>query len=139
MKVVDKRDTEKKHIRRRRECLDCEKRFTTYERIEEEPLVVVKKDGRRETFDRNKIMIGIMKACEKRPISQEKIDQIVSSVENDVRNLDSQEVKSRKIGESIVSRLKDVDDVAYIRFASVYRRFRDTDAFEKEIKELKGR
>ncbi|MBI1978736.1 MAG: transcriptional repressor NrdR [Candidatus Aenigmarchaeota archaeon] len=136
-KVIDKRPSDDKTFRRRRECDKCHKRFTTYERIEIVPLTIIKRDGRREDFDRNKIRIGIMKACEKRPINQEKIEKVVDEIENELRNMDSTEIKSKIIGDMVSERLKTLDEVAYIRFASVYKKFKDIESFEKELKELK--
>jgi len=135
-KVTDSRDTGKYSIRRRRECLKCGKRFTTYEHIELTPLYVIKKDGRREKFDRNKIKNGIMKALEKRPISHEKIDEIVESIEEKIRRCGKEEVETSTIGEYVMDALKQVDHVGYIRFASVYRSFTDVNSFEKEVKIL---
>jgi transcriptional repressor NrdR len=132
-KVVDKRTTDV--TRRRRECLKCEKRFTTYERPEL-TLMVVKKDGRREQYSRDKLLAGVMKACEKRPIAQEKITATVDALENELRKTGS-EVGSRKIGELVMKHLKRMDKVAYIRFASVYRSFDDIKYFEQEVKQLK--
>ena len=136
-KVVDKRSSDDKTFRRRRECEKCRKRFTTYERIEIVPLTVIKRDGRRENFDRNKIRLGIMKACEKRPISQDKIEKVVDEIENELRSMDTVEIKSKIIGDMIIEKLKLLDEVAYIRFASVYKKFKDIESFEKELKELK--
>lgn len=136
-RVIDKRASDDKTFRRRRECEKCHKRFTTYERIEIVPLTVIKRDGRREDFDRNKIRIGIMKACEKRPISQEKIEKVVNEIENELLNMDTTEIKSKIIGNLVIEKLKDLDEVAYIRFASVYKKFKDLESFEKELKELK--
>ena len=136
-RVIDKRASDNTTFRRRRECEKCEKRFTTYERIETVPLTIIKKDGRSEPFDRNKIRMGLMRACEKRPVNQEKIEKIIDEVENELRNMDTTEIKSRVIGDRVADRLKDVDEVAYIRFASVYKKFRDIESFEKELKELK--
>lgn len=138
-KVIDTRepvfaDT----IRRRRECLKCKKRFTTYERIEELQLRVIKKDNRIEQFDRSKVRRGILKACEKRPVKLEKIEEMVDQVEAELRKQDSIEIPSKVIGEIIMDRLKSLDKVAYIRFASVYRDFKDIKSFEKEVKKLKG-
>ena len=141
-KVVDKRDTEDgKSIRRRRECLSCGKRFTTYERVDMVNLIVVKKDGRREQFDRDKLKLGIIRACEKRPVSADKIESVVSEIESKLRNEESIEISSERIGELVMSRLKRIDKVAYIRFASVYREFADLEEFEKELAKLvrKGR
>jgi len=135
-KVVDKRDSGE-HTRRRRECLKCSKRFTTYERLEEVPLTVIKKDGRRQEFDRNKIKAGILRACEKRPITTEQIERVVDEIEQHLRNKYTADVPSRAIGEVIMARLKSLDKVAYIRFASVYRNFTDLGSFEKELNALK--
>jgi transcriptional repressor NrdR len=136
-KVVDSRASEEgSAIRRRRECLSCEKRFTTYERIEEAPLVVVKKDGRREPFDRQKVMNGLLKACEKRPVSFETLDCLTDQVERELRNRMEQEVPSAVIGELIMEALRSIDEVAYVRFASVYRQFKDVDKFLQELQAL---
>lgn len=137
-RVVDSRDVGELEItRRRRECRKCKKRFTTYERVEAIDLVVIKKDGRREKFDRNKLLVGIQKACEKRPISQERIEKLVEEIERELRNMDSLEVESRVIGEMVMKKLKKLDKVAYIRFASVYREFADIESFERELRELR--
>ena len=136
MKVTDSRDTGMYTIRRRRECLECNKRFTTYEYIEMTPLYIIKKDGRREKFDRNKIKKGIMKALEKRPIGHDKIDEIINFIEEKVRRTGKEELKSSVIGEYVMDVLKNTDQVAYIRFASVYRSFTDVSSFEKEVKNL---
>ena len=136
-KVVDSRATqEESAIRRRRECLKCGKRFTTYEYIEDISLMVIKKDGRREPFDRKKILSGIMKACEKRPISLEKMEEIASWVERAIQKKSDREVSSSRIGELIMEKLKALDDVAYVRFASVYRQFQDVGQFMKELKDI---
>jgi transcriptional repressor NrdR len=135
-KVTDSRDTGTLSIRRRRECLKCSKRFTTYEYIELTPVYVKKKDGRLEKFDRNKIKKGIMKALEKRPIDSEKIDEIVESIEEKIRRTGKEEIESKIIGEYVMAKLKEVDHVAYIRFASVYRSFTDLSSFEKEVRNL---
>jgi transcriptional repressor NrdR len=135
-KVTDSRDTGVFTIRRRRECLDCGKRFTTYEYIEMHPLYVIKKDGRREKFDKNKIRNGIQKAIEKRPVNHEKVEEIVDKIEEKIRRNGSEEIGSKEIGEYVMDILKELDHVAYIRFASVYRRFTDVSSFEKEIKNL---
>jgi transcriptional repressor NrdR len=135
-KVVDKRDANEKTIRRRRECLKCGKRFTTYERIESFDLIIIKKNGNRERFDRQKLKIGILKACEKRPISNETIERIVDEIETDLRNKDDVEIPSRVVGELVMKKLKRLDKVAYIRFASVYREFADLESFERELKRL---
>ena len=135
--VIDTRETENlEATRRRRECLKCSKRFTTYERVEEADIVVVKKDGRRERFARQKLLNGILKACEKRPISLDKIEKLVDEVESDLRKRDSVEVDSKVIGEIAMKKLKTLDKVAYIRFASVYREFEDLDRFEEELEKL---
>jgi transcriptional repressor NrdR len=133
-KVVDKRDNES-ITRRRRECLKCKKRFSTLEKVEIVALRVVKKDGRREEFDREKVRKGIERACEKRPISAEEIDKMLASIEEKLRKM-GKEVKSTAIGELVSRELKKADKVAYIRFASVYRDFRDVGDFKKEIKEI---
>jgi transcriptional repressor NrdR len=135
-KVTNSRDTGALAIRRRRECLKCGKRFTTYEYIELTPLYVIKKDGRREKFDRNKIKNGIVKALEKRPVSHEKIDEILESIEENIRRNGKEEIESKIIGEYVMDALKEIDHVAYIRFASVYRSFADVSSFEEEIKNL---
>jgi transcriptional repressor NrdR len=135
-KVVDKRDSGE-HTRRRRECLKCSKRFTTYERLEETPLVVIKKDGRRQSFDRSKLKSGILRACEKRPITTEQIERVVEEIEQHLRNKYTADIPSRAIGEAVMARLKSLDKVAYIRFASVYRNFTDLGSFEKELNALK--
>jgi transcriptional repressor NrdR len=134
-KVTDSRDTEAS-IRRRRECLRCNKRFTTYEYIEMAPLFVIKKDGRREKFDRCKIKNGMMKALEKRPISTEKIEDMVDQIEEKLRRTGKGEIETKLIGEEVMAALKEVDHVAYIRFASVYRQFTDVTHFEQEVKNL---
>lgn len=136
-KVVDKREVEdKKSIRRRRECLKCNKRFTTFEKVSNVDILVIKKDGRRESFDRGKVRVGIVRACEKRPVSAEQIDTIVDGIEADLRKNGASEVASKKIGEAVIKRLKKLDKVAYIRFASVYREFEDIEDFAKELKLL---
>jgi len=136
-KVVDSRSTrDGSAIRRRRECIDCGRRFTTYEKIEGSVLMVVKRDGSREAFDRNKILTGILKACEKRPVSGEDIERMVDSVEAELHNKWEKEVKSTEIGEMVMQRLHDTDEVAYVRFASVYRQFKDITDFMQELKGL---
>ncbi|MBI3026957.1 transcriptional repressor NrdR [Candidatus Woesearchaeota archaeon] len=135
--VIDTRETESLEVtRRRRECLKCNKRFTTYERVEEADIIVVKKDGKRERFERQKVLNGILKACEKRSIPLEKIEKVVDDVESDLRKRDSVEVESKIIGELVMKKLKTLDKVAYIRFASVYREFEDLDRFEEELEKL---
>ena len=134
-KVVDSRATQEgSAIRRRRECLKCGKRFTTYEYIEEVSLMAIKKDGRREPFDRKKILSGVMKACEKRPISMEKMEEIVIQIERAIQKKSDREVSSTRIGELVMEKLKVLDDVAYVRFASVYRQFKDVGQFMEELK-----
>lgn len=136
-KVIDSRmSAEGMSIRRRRECLSCGKRFTTYEYVEEAPLMVVKRDGTRKRFDRDKIKMGIMKACEKRPVSMEKIDSIVDEIERDIQRKTEKEVKSTLIGNMVMEKLYDLDEVAYVRFASVYRRFKDVSHFMTELKKF---
>ncbi len=136
-KVVDKREIENEAVtRRRRECLKCEKRFTTYEHIEVVNLNVIKKDGRREKFDRNKLKSGIIKACEKRPVSGEKVDQVVSDVEYELMGKEREEITSKTLGELVMRRLRKLDKVAYIRFASVYRDFADITMFKSELDKL---
>jgi transcriptional repressor NrdR len=139
-KVVDSRETqEDSAIRRRRECLKCGKRFTTYEYIEEVSLMVIKKDGRREPFDRKKILSGILKACEKRPVGMEKMEEIVTQVERAIQKKSDREVYATKIGELVMEKLKQLDDVAYVRFASVYRQFKDVGQFMVELKDILNR
>lgn len=136
-KVIDSRPTDEGQvIRRRRECIECGKRFTTYEKIEKIPLIVVKKDGNRESYDRNKLLNGIIKACEKRPVSMSEIEKIVDDIEIALSNSLEKEVTSVAIGEMIMNKLKDVDEVAYVRFASVYRQFKDLNTFMEELKKL---
>jgi len=136
-KVIDSRPTEDgSAIRRRRECMNCGKRFTTYEKIEEIPIMVVKRDGRREPFDSEKIRIGIRKACEKRPVAADIQDKLVEDVTREVFNTLASEVTTRDVGEIVMKKLKDVDEVAYVRFASVYREFKDTQTFMKELQHL---
>lgn len=124
-------------IKRRRQCLRCKKRFTTHETVQEIQLMVVKRDGRRELFDRNKVLIGIRKACEKRPISTEKILEVVETIEQECKNKFGKEVMSLEIGQKIMEKLKKLDDVAYVRFASVYKNFSDISSFVKEVKQIK--
>ena len=139
-KVIDSRPTEDGHaIRRRRECDRCSRRFTTYEKVEEVILMVVKKDGSREAFDRRKIMNGIIKACEKRPVTVATIENMVDQIERGLNNMMEKEIDSSFIGELIMDQLKDVDQVAYVRFASVYRQFTDVNTFVAEIEKLLGK
>ncbi|MCK5013125.1 MAG: transcriptional repressor NrdR [Candidatus Omnitrophica bacterium] len=134
-KVVDSRlNSDGTSIRRRRECLKCEKRFTTYEYVEHVPLMVVKRDGRRQPFDREKIIAGIVKACEKRPVSIDKIERITAEIERIVQKKYDREVEAKDIGEIIMEKLAMLDEVAYVRFASVYRQFRDVNQFMSELK-----
>jgi transcriptional repressor NrdR len=139
-KVVDSRATaEESAVRRRRECLKCGRRFTTYEYVEELSLMVIKRDGRREAFDRKKILAGIVRACEKRPISVEKMEEIVTQVERAIQKKPDREVASTRVGELVMERLKVIDDVAYVRFASVYRQFKDVGQFMVELKDILGK
>lgn len=135
--VVETRDSEDlQTIRRRRECQKCEKRFTTYERVENINIIVIKKDGKREQFDRDKLRQGILKACEKTKVSLDAIERIVTEVEQELKSLESVEVESKKLGQMVAAKLKKIDKVAYIRFASVFKRFVDVEDFEKEVKKL---
>jgi transcriptional repressor NrdR len=135
-KVIDSRHTDSKSVRRRRECESCRKRFTTYEKIETTPIMVIKKDDSREYFDGEKIKSGILKSCEKRPVSLEQIDDIVAYVENEINKFYISEIETQKIGEMVMDKLKDVDEVAYVRFASVYRQFKDINTFVIELKNI---
>ncbi len=136
-KVIDSRASEEgSAIRRRRECLVCLKRFTTYERIEEAPLIVIKKDGRREPFNRQKIVNGLLKACEKRPVPFATLEKMVDDVERELRNCMDQEIRSATIGELLMEGLKEIDEVAYVRFASVHRQFKDLAIFMQELQDL---
>lgn len=136
-KVVDSRESkEGDAIRRRRQCLACERRFTTYERIDEVPYMVVKKDGRREKFDRQKVLSGLLKACEKRPISMSRLSELVNLVESKVIDSPDREMTTVEIGEMLMDSLRDLDKIAYVRFASVYRDFQDEQAFFNELKTL---
>jgi transcriptional repressor NrdR len=135
--VVDSRPTDEGTvIRRRRECTSCGKRFTTYEKIEYLPILVIKKDGRREVFDSNKIMSGLLKACEKRPVSVRDLETAVQDIEKQIYNSLEQEVTSQKIGEMVMEKLRELDEVAYVRFASVYRQFKDINTFMEELNKL---
>jgi len=136
-RVVDSRESkEGDAIRRRRECLACERRFTTYERIDEVPYMVAKKDGRREKFDRQKVLGGLLKACEKRPISMAKLSELVNRVEGKVSDSPDREISTTEIGEFLMDSLRELDKIAYVRFASVYRDFQDEEAFFNELKNL---
>ena len=135
--MVDSRESkEGDAIRRRRECLACERRYTTYERIDEVPYMVIKKDGRREKFDRQKVLAGLLKACEKRPVSMGKLSELVNQVESKVSDSPDREISTIEIGEFLMENLKDLDKIAYVRFASVYRDFQDEQAFFDELKNL---
>jgi transcriptional repressor NrdR len=139
-KVIDSRASEEGNaIRRRRECFICVKRFTTYERIEEAPLIIIKKDARREPFNRQKIMNGLLKACEKRSVPYATLEKLVDQVERELRNRMDQEIRSTVIGELLMESLKGIDEVAYVRFASVYRQFKDLAIFMQELQELLGK
>jgi len=136
-KVVDSRESkEGDAIRRRRQCLGCERRFTTYERIDEVPYLVIKKDGRREKFERQKVLAGLLKACEKRPVSMGKLAEVVDQVEGRVTDSSEREISTTEIGEMLMEALRDLDKIAYVRFASVYRDFQDEEAFFNELKNL---
>ena len=135
-KVIDSRHTDSKSIRRRRECEACKKRFTTYEKIETTPIMVIKKDNTREYFDREKIKNGLIKSCEKRPVSIDQIESVVSYIENQINKNYMTEVETRLIGEMIMDKLKDIDEVSYVRFASVYRQFKDINTFVNELKTI---
>jgi transcriptional repressor NrdR len=136
-KVIDSRPTDEgEAIRRRRECLECGKRFTTYEKIENIPLMVIKKDGSRQMFDRVKLLNGIMRACEKRPVATSDMERIVNEIESATQNFLEREISSQKIGEMVMERLQKIDEVAYVRFASVYRQFKDINTFVEEVNRL---
>jgi len=136
-KVVDSRESkEHQSIRRRRECLSCQRRFTTYERLDEIPYMVVKKDGRREKFDRQKVLAGLLRACEKRPVSMSQLEGIVNEAEALIIDSSDREIASRKVGELVMNRLRELDKVAYVRFASVYLDFKDVKEFMDELKDL---
>ena len=136
-KVIDSRPAdENSSIRRRRECLSCGKRFTTYETVESLPLVVVKKDGSRQSFDRRKVLGGMIRACEKRPVPLADLEKIAEEIEQDLQNSMEREVSSAEIGELVMERLKKVDEVSYVRFASVYRQFKDINTFMRELNKL---
>jgi len=136
-RVLDSRPVDEgRSIRRRRECESCLNRFTTFERVEEPPLIVVKKEGTREEFNKEKILRGLIKACEKRPVSLKQLEEVTQNVERELRNLGISEVKSDMIGEIVMEALRDIDDVAYVRFASVYRQFKDLNVFIEELKDI---
>ena len=139
-KVIDSRPSEEgRAIRRRRECEKCGKRFTTYEKVEASIIMVIKKDGSREAFDRNKLMNSIVKACDKRSVSMSEIERVVDEIERGLNNMLEKEISSSFIGELVMDKLKELDEVAYVRFASVYRQFTDVNTFIQEIEELVGR
>ena len=136
-KVIDSRPTDEgQRIRRRRECLQCSKRFTTYEIIESLPIIVIKKDKSRETFNRDKLMTGLLRACEKRPVSIDTLDNMIDEIETVLQNSLDREVSSEKIGQLVMEKLKKIDEVAYVRFASVYRQFQDINTFMRELNKL---
>ncbi len=136
-KVIDSRPTDEgQRIRRRRECLQCQKRFTTYEIIESLPIIVIKKDKSRETFNRDKLMTGLLRACEKRPVSFDTLDNMIDEIEVTIQNSLDREVSSERIGELVMDKLKKIDEVAYVRFASVYRQFKDINTFMNELNKL---
>ena len=136
-KVIDSRPTDDGvSIRRRRECLSCKKRFTTYETVERLPIVVIKHDGTRQAFDKNKLINGMLRACEKRKVSMDDIEKIANDIEQEIRSKLENEIPSDRVGEMVMDRLKDVDEVAYVRFASVYRSFKDIDTFMNEISKI---
>lgn len=136
-KVIDSRPTDEgQRIRRRRECLQCGKRFTTYEIIESLPIIVIKKDKSRETFNRDKLMTGLLRACEKRPVSIDTLDNLIDEIEIIIQNSLDREVSSERIGELVMEKLKKIDEVAYVRFASVYRQFKDINTFMNELNKL---
>ncbi|NMB08165.1 MAG: transcriptional repressor NrdR [Tissierellia bacterium] len=136
-KVIDSRPTDEgQAIRRRRECIKCSKRFTTYEKIEKMPLIIIKKDGTREAYDRNKLINGILKSCEKRPVPLSTIEGIVDEIEKELYNSLDKEITSQYIGEMVMNKLKNIDEVAYVRFASVYRQFKDLNTFMEELKKI---
>lgn len=138
-KVVDSRPTEENAtIRRRRECLSCQNRFTTYETIETLPLLVVKKDKTREVFDKSKLLGGMVNACNKRPVTMEQLENIASQIESELQNSLTREISSRQIGVLVMDKLKDLDEVAYVRFASVYREFKDLDTFMRELEKIRS-
>lgn len=136
-RVIDSRPSEEgAAIRRRRECISCSARFTTYEKIENLPLLVIKKDGTRQPFDREKLISGIIKSCEKRPVSTAQVEALVNAIEAQTQNALKREISSREIGEMVMEKLKNIDEVAYVRFASVYRQFRDVNSFLEELNEM---
>jgi len=138
-KVLESRpSSDKTSVRRRRECLKCSARFTSYERVEERPIMVIKRDGRREPYKREKLLAGIFKACEKRPVSMDSIEDLIDDIEKDLRETSTREIESKMIGKIAMKKLHGLDQVAYVRFASVYRQFQDVSEFVKEVKQLSG-
>ncbi len=138
-KVIDSRPADEgTTIRRRRECLACQKRFTTYEVMEHLPLVVIKRDGSRQSFDKNKVLNGMLRSCEKRPVALAELEKIAAEIEQELQNSFEREISTSEIGEMVMERLKDVDEVAYVRFASVYRQFKDINTFMDELAKLLG-
>lgn len=136
-RVIDSRPAEENNsIRRRRVCDECDKRFTTYEKVETIPLIIIKKDDNRETYDRSKIEAGVLRACHKRPISANRINQLVDEVETEIFNMEEKEIPSQVVGELVMNKLKDLEAVAYVRFASVYREFKDINTFMDELKKV---
>jgi transcriptional repressor NrdR len=136
--VVDSRDADEQHaVRRRRSCYDCGRRFTTYERVEEMPILIVKKDGRRQTFNRNKLIAGMRRACEKRPVSAEVIESAATQIERSAIELGEREITAHWVGEQAMAALRKLDDIAYVRYASVYRSFRDVEEFARELESLR--
>ena len=135
-RVIDSRPTDDSSIRRRRQCDECEKRFTTYEKVETLPLIVVKKDNNREPYDREKIVAGIVRSCHKRPISMKQINDMVDDIEGQIFNMEEKEIPTTTIGSIVMDKLKDLDEVAYVRVASVYREFKDVNTFMDEIKKI---
>lgn len=136
-KVVDSRSIEEGNsIRRRRECLNCKNRFTTYEKIEYTPIMVVKRNGERQQFNREKILNGMLRACEKRPVSLDTLENAVDAIEMEINNSLDKEIDANKIGEYVIEKLKKIDEIAYVRFASVYRQFKDIEEFKKELNKL---
>ena len=136
-RVIDSRPAEENNsIRRRRVCDECDKRFTTYEKVETIPLIIIKKDDNRETYDRSKIEAGVLRACHKRPISANRINQLVDEVETEIFNMEEKEIPSQVVGEIVMNKLKDLEAVAYVRFASVYREFKDINTFMDELKKV---
>ena len=135
-RVIDSRPTDDSSIRRRRQCDECGKRFTTYEKVETLPLIVVKKDNNREPYDREKIVAGIVRSCHKRPISMKQINDMVDDIEGQIFNMEEKEIPTTTIGSIVMDKLKDLDEVAYVRFASVYREFKDVNTFMDELKKM---